>query len=305
MAIPGVGTTAGSTVASDILTSVRAQIPDIVTDITADGNDFSLATLLLWLNDAMRIMATSAPIIQDWHAIASEEGMDIYELPSRILSVEQLWYDSQPCVRVPELDMLWSEKVTSRSYYFGPHSIHATPRIHVSPAADRTSLSTTTTGALTATTTTIPLTSVTGLQDYGYIKVEDEIIMYRTISTLNLTQVLRGQAGTTATTHASGAAVTELNIFFKCSRLPVPVTTPSDIVEIPIGLTPIIELYILSKVRRAEQEVQEATLLSREFQAAVQTLQDKAQLKGLRQGLQVRAEEPGPLLYSRGRLFVP
>lgn len=292
----------------DIIQSVRAQIPDPETNPATDNpTGFTLAMLIRWINDGMRVMAVTAPIIQDWYALPSEAGMDIYELPSTILSVEQLWYDLLPCERIPELDMLWSTKTTSRSYYFGPHSIHATPRMHVSPAAERSASSTTLSAGISATAVTIPVATAADFKEYGYIKIDNELIMYRTINAAatSMTQILRGQGGTVATTHNSGATVQEQNIFFKVSRLPTPVAVYTDVVEIPIGLTPLIELYVLAKVREAEQESALALQLRQEFMKAMDVLESKAQLKGLRQGIQVRAELPGPVLYSGGRLFVP
>ena len=230
--------------------------------------------------------------------------MDVYELPARILSVEQLWYDLWPCWRSPAADAFFTAKIESRSYFFGPYAIHATPRLHVWPAADRTGATTTLNGAIANDATTITLTSATNFRTYGYFSVEDEIILYRTISTNTVTDILRGQAGTVAAAHSDLAPVTERNIFFRCSRLPVTVTGVNDVIEIPLGLVPLLELYALSKVREAEQDHQTAMMLRQEWTSSMTSLTASASLKGLRQGLQVRASPQGPLL-SGGRVFVP
>lgn len=307
MPVPNIGTSTALTTAGELIQSIRDQIPDPVSDPALDGSSFSLATLLRYINSSARIMAASAPIVMDWFAIQSEAGMDVYELPNHILSVEQLWYDMWPCWRAPELDALFVTKITSRSYFFGPHSIHATPRIHVWPAADRTGANTTLSSSITDASVIIPLTSVTGFKQYGFALIESELVLYRTVNaspTNTLTQVLRGQGGTAKVSHNSGAAVAERNIFFKCSRLPVKVTSPSDPVEIPIGLVPLLELGVLARVREAEQEAQEARSLRQDFDREIATLAEKAAYKGLRQGIQVRTEPPGPLLYY-GRVYVP
>ena len=62
-------------------------------------------------------------------------------------------------------------------------------------------------GAVTATATTITLSSVIGLAAAGYIKVDSEIIYYGYIVGNVLTDCFRGQANTTATTHTSTTAV--------------------------------------------------------------------------------------------------
>ena len=62
-------------------------------------------------------------------------------------------------------------------------------------------------GAVTATATTITLSSVIGLAAAGYIKVDSEIIYYGYIVGNVLTDCYRGQANTTAATHTSTTAV--------------------------------------------------------------------------------------------------
>lgn len=301
-----VATASAAATAGNIIQSIRAQIPDPTTDPTVDGppNGFALATLIQWINDAMRVMASTSPIIMDWGAFASELGQDVYVLPAIVLSVEQLWYDTLPCVRSPAADSLFVSKVNGRSFFFGPYSLHATPRLHVWPCADRSGATTTLSADITATATTITVASNALFKSYGYFTIESETVLYRTVTSPGtFTQILRGQAGSTAAAHLTGATVTENNIFYKCSRLPTPITGANDLIEIPVGLTPLIELYVLAKVREAEQDSQQALAMRREFQQAMEKLQERASYKGIRQGLQVGAQV-GPDLW-RGRVWVP
>ena len=62
-------------------------------------------------------------------------------------------------------------------------------------------------GAVTATATTITLSSVIGLAAAGYIKVDNEIIYYGYIVGNVLTDCARGQANTTAATHITATVV--------------------------------------------------------------------------------------------------
>ena len=62
-------------------------------------------------------------------------------------------------------------------------------------------------GAVTATDTTITLSSVIGLAAAGFIKVDSEIIYYGYIVGNVLTACSRGQANTTAATHLTATAV--------------------------------------------------------------------------------------------------
>lgn len=305
MSIPSIGTTSTATTAGDLILSIRSQIPDPVVDPADNGGAFSYDTLRRWINDAMRIMSTASPIIQDWYAMTSQQGMDVYEMPNTTLSVEQLWYDLQPCLRTPEAFTIQTSKITAPSYYFGPHSIHAIPRLQVWPACDRNGATTTLSSDLSATATTIAVADATGFEDMGFLGIGNEIILYRTINAAgtSITSILRGQAGTVAAAHPNGATVTERNIMMKLSRLPTPILLPGDPVEIPLGLIPVVELYVLAKVREAEQESALAMQMRKEFDVIMEKMTNKPQLKGLRQGLQV-GEGMGAGLF-RGRVIIP
>ena len=69
---------------------------------------------------------------------------------------------------------------------------------------------TTLTAGISATATTIPVASISGLSASGKIKIGGEIISYAGISSLNLTGCTRGQNITTATSHTSGDTVKEV-----------------------------------------------------------------------------------------------
>jgi hypothetical protein len=60
---------------------------------------------------------------------------------------------------------------------------------------------------ITATDTTITLTSVDGLPATGFVKIDNEFIQYGYITGNTLNTCFRGQNGSTAATHTTGAAV--------------------------------------------------------------------------------------------------
>lgn len=291
--------------ARSVIASIRDQIPDPVDDPSEDGPAFTLQSLLRWLNDAGRIIASEADVIQDWYALPSVSGRFVYELPSFVTSIQQAWYDLQPLTRSAETDNLFTSKVTGQSWWFGPHSVHAIPRFHVWPATDRSGATTTLSGNLDASADSgFTVASASAFQAYGFLKIDDELIHYQTVSgSTGLNTLLRGQGSTTAAAHNAGSTVTECNLFFKCFRLPKPLVGVDDIVELPQNLWPLLELYVMSKVKAAEQEVAESRELLQLFLQLTKELSSKAQIKGLRQGLQVRAVPVGPELYD-GRLYV-
>lgn len=76
-------------------------------------------------------------------------------------------------------------------------------------AVTTTVASTGTVPPVSATATTITLTSVAGLGSTGFVKIDSETIGYTNIDTTNnqLLNCWRGQNGTTAATHSAGASV--------------------------------------------------------------------------------------------------
>ena len=72
--------------------------------------------------------------------------------------------------------------------------------------------STTLNGAIDADDTTITLTSTVGLATSGFIKVDNETIVYSNISGNQLLNCSRGQANTTAASHLTGASVFTQNL---------------------------------------------------------------------------------------------
>jgi hypothetical protein len=69
-------------------------------------------------------------------------------------------------------------------------------------------VTTTLSAGINSSVTTIPLTSVTNMPSSGKIKINDEIISYTGISSLNLTGATREADDTTAASHSSGDTVT-------------------------------------------------------------------------------------------------
>lgn len=303
--MPVVGIPLTTSGLGDLILEIRDLIPDPVSDPSQDGNAFSLATLLRFINHAAEELCFNAPIIEDWYGVPSEQGMDVYEMSNTIVDVRQLWYDLWPCWRAPEYDAIFTTKIQSRSYFQGPHASHQIPKVHVWPCADRSAATTTLTSALTTSSLVIPVAATTNFRLYGLLKINDEIILYRTLdSSLNqIRQILRGQGGTVADTHSSGATVQELNIMMKVSRLPRPVTSINDVLEVPQGLYPLIEMGVLAHVRQVEQEYQESARLHQLFDSEIDKLSSKG--NKIRQGIQIRSGMDGPLLYGHtGRVIV-
>jgi hypothetical protein len=67
-------------------------------------------------------------------------------------------------------------------------------------------------GNINATDTSITVSSTSGLSTTGFIKIDSETISYVNIVGNTLTNCYRGQNGTTAAAHTTGAAITKQNL---------------------------------------------------------------------------------------------
>ena len=67
-------------------------------------------------------------------------------------------------------------------------------------------------GNISATDTTITLSSTNGLPTTGFIKIDNETISYVNVNGNQLVNCYRGQNGTTAAPHLTGAAITKQNL---------------------------------------------------------------------------------------------
>jgi hypothetical protein len=74
------------------------------------------------------------------------------------------------------------------------------------------SVGTTLNGGISATDTTITLTSTAGLATTGFVLIESETVQYGYISGNQLMNCFRGQNGTTAVAHSTAAAVYSQNL---------------------------------------------------------------------------------------------
>jgi len=72
--------------------------------------------------------------------------------------------------------------------------------------------SVTLTSNILASDTTIPISDASALANSGFIKIDNEVIGYANTSGNSLINCYRGQNGTTAAAHSSGAAITVQNL---------------------------------------------------------------------------------------------
>lgn len=258
-----------------------AYLPD------TDGSFVSAATMFNWLNDALQAAARVTNGIQDTCGIASISGMRRYTAPGQWLRFNQCFYDGWELDLGNKAETFRNRNLTANiSISLMVDAQSNTTRIELYWTPSRTSGSSTTSGTLLSTDTFVSINPPTGwlLQD-GFAQVGNEIVSYSSQTSSQLTNVIRGWAGTQVPASLlSGELVSELNIELNGYRMPA-TYSPGDsalALGVPPGWEPFLKDMMLGTFRLAEQETEEG-----------QRLQDKA-AKGLEAWVKSNKPVAGP-----------
>ena len=137
------------------------------------------------------------------------QGLNTYALPTDTIDLLDQVIRTQPNNISTQADLNLT-RISVSTYATIPNKLtQARPiQVWVQRMSGQTELTTSTlNGTINSTVTTITLSSASGLATSGYIKLDSEIIYYGYITGNTLYSCSRGQAGTTAAAHTTGASV--------------------------------------------------------------------------------------------------
>jgi hypothetical protein len=142
------------------------------------------------------------------------QGQSTYALPNDTVDLLEHVIRTQPNVAATQADLTIT-RISVSTYATLPNKLQQARPIQVwvqrldgQTAAAITTLA----SSISATDTTITLTSTAGLASAGFIKIGNETINYTYVDGNTLGSCFRGQNNTTAAAHASGAAVAVQNL---------------------------------------------------------------------------------------------
>lgn len=163
--------------------------------------------------------------------VASQKSYDI-DSDAVVGKQHGIIVDSQPMVKVgsSEFDLYFWDSTTSGE---STHALVWENKIHLWPIPDTAASSTTLNGAITATATSLILTSASGFRAPGRLIIGTEVIGYETISSNTLGGLTRGLEETTAAAHSDLDAVTERDIIYRAHKEPDDLVDISDETAIP------------------------------------------------------------------------
>ena len=260
--------------AASIINSIRDQMPDPVYDDAGnpepdvDGSFLRAQTLYRWLTNGILEMSRRCNwLVPDWFALPSENKAESYTLDSKWVSVEALWVNQLRCVFLDEQWRIYPSAYVGQPLTYSLHRRAGALDISLYGAPNLTDPTTLLSADLSPGGNVVHVVDTTGFLSFGWLKVDAELIEYRFLDATaeTLSVLRRGRAGTLAVQHDVNAPVVHCSVWLKGLRSPLRVVRSTDPVEIPEAFHAGLELYVLSKVREAEQSRAEAKSLMADF----------------------------------------
>jgi hypothetical protein len=241
-----------------------AYLPD------TDGDAINASTMFRWLNDALKLASQVCGGLFDYGGIGTVSGVPQYIIPDQWKKISTLWYDGYPLAMDDAGNFFRRNAITASILASVALSLFTDRMmLEVWPQPARTAAATTLASPLAIGDTQAVLTSSAGfLLTNGFVLIGSERMSYSGIVGNTLKNLVRGLSGTTVAAAISGAAVTELNIFWQGWRSYAPAFKPGDsllTVPAPVGWETQLFKYMLGRAKLAEQGVQEFSALESAF----------------------------------------
>ncbi len=206
-------------------------------------------------------------LVPDWTAFPSINTAQSYTLDAKWVLAEDVWFRQLRCAYLDEAWTIYPSAYVGQSLSFSMHRRAGALDLSLYGAPNLTDTTTTLSADMTATQDSVVCTATTDFLSFGWVLVGGELMEYRNLNTDTHTvyTLRRGAGGTRAEVHYASDPVTHCSLWVKGLRSPNPVTRSTDPLEVPIAFIAPLELYVLSKVREAEQDRQEAKSLMDSF----------------------------------------
>lgn len=203
-----------------------------------------------------------------------------YDIPSTVQKVHGVRFDTQPLVYINKAN--WDIKHwDSDTSVAKPYNFCVWDRQLLLEPRPSTAAASTTLGAdistATATSITVASTASFNRGDYYRIIVNSEVIYATASTSTTFTGCLRGQEGTTATTHTNGDTVTERDIVYTAHVEPTDLIDTQDRTEIP---EPDVLVYgVVMDLAPLVNKQELIALYESKYNARIKMLEDKYSVK--------------------------
>ena len=190
-------------------------------------------------------------------------NQEAFTIPSDHIMTEAVWHSRavrtvmiyKPAIEFFKLKMV-AQSATGYPQYYTEFE----GRFYVWPMYGTADATVAASGAINATSTTVSLATVTGLQIQGLVSVAStsEIIQYTLAASGQLSGCQRGYAGTTAASFASTGTLTQMTLQVLYKRAAASISTVTDSVELPMLYERAMEEWVLYLAYAAEGSQEKA-----------------------------------------------
>lgn len=258
--------------------NASAQVPD------SDGGFISAFSMYRLLNLSLLEMGRLVGGIKDLNGLQSQVGVAAYRSPTAWFSLANIWYDGWACKIANPNEIFLFNAVTGVTALVSAESEGQNPLIqlwpqpyrsggvtHLASAMGVSDIVANTTGITVVNSNTVITSASNGFLQLGLMNIDQESMLYASVSGNQFTGIARGVGGTSPAAHASGATVTELNIRLSGYRMPAmqQVGNAANVLDVPPAWeVPLIQ-RMLSEIREQEQLYAQAASLRESFMAEV------------------------------------
>lgn len=236
-----------------------------------DGPNLAASTIFGWLNDGFKQLSRITGGIKDYSGVGTQSGNPFYQLVQNWLAINNLWYNGWWLAGGDSGYFYRRNSLTSQVLVSAAVTINDDRSIiEVFPQPDRNAGTTTTTALMGQNDTSIAIAnSGVFLLPKGFVQIDSEMMAYASLVGNVLGGLVRRIGGNPAVSHANGATVTELNMFFSGRRVfdteyvPGQATLP---IPAPSNWKELLTNYVMYRFRQAEQDNQGASDYFKQFE---------------------------------------
>lgn len=203
-----------------------------------------------WLNRAQLRFCNVVEPLDEIKDYTLTQYQPRHDLPTNcILPLGVLWYKNRTQRLEYKTPDKWLDITEAWPNANGTPDAYTVVRRQLTVGPQRpssNSATSTASGAITSTVTTLNLTAASGtFRAKGWVLIGTEVIEYTGVSSTTLTGCVRGVHGTNNTSHASNATVSEIDMQMLYRRSPTALTATTSSPDIPEMFQEYLEKYML------------------------------------------------------------
>jgi hypothetical protein len=238
--------------------------------LDSDGPQFGASTLYSWLNEGLAEFSRIVGGILDYSGVPTLAGQSLYVCVGEWLEISDVWYDGYWVQGGKRAEFFRRNTVTTSILSRVTVSVMTNQQvIEVNYQPDRTAGVTATTNAMLTTDTQVGIAN-TGFSylPFGFAQIGSEIVAYSGLQNGVMSGLIRSLGSSVAQAWPAGTPVTELSLFWCGKRLFNTKYGPGQsatVLQAPNGWAAILPIWMLAQAKKAEQDVDTAQKLEKQF----------------------------------------